>query len=73
MKALLNNRLIVIGFFLVLLGAVLPFLIVIRVVESTFFLNFLAFIASTVGIFLGVIGTAMHVGEERRKDDWQNY
>lgn len=66
------NRLIGIGFLLVLLGAVLPFLIVIRMVESTFFLNFLAFAASTIGIFLGVIGTAMHVGDSRRrqKNDW---
>jgi len=76
MRDLLNNRLIVIGFVCVLLGAVLPFLIVIRVIESTFFLNFLAFTVSTVGIFLGVIGTAMHVGNEhrrkKREDDWYN-
>jgi hypothetical protein len=66
------NRMIVAGFFLVLLGAVLPFLIVIQLVESTFFLNFISFLASVVGIFLGVIGTAMHVGDSRRsrENDW---
>lgn len=65
-----TNRLIVIGFFLVLAGAVLPFLIIIDVLPSTFLLNFLAFSSSMVGIFLGVIGTAMYVGEKRRtKDD----
>lgn len=66
------NRLIVIGFVCVLIGAVLPFAIVMRWVESTFFLNFLAFGASMVGIFLGVIGTAMYVGDSRRKreNDW---
>lgn len=73
MKNLLRNRLIVIGFVCVLVGAVLPFLIVIQLIESTFFLNFVAFTASTVGIFLGVIGTAMHVGEERQKDKWRDY
>lgn len=40
---MLKNRLIVVGFFMVLTGAVLPFLIVMGVLESTFFLNFLAF------------------------------
>ena len=66
------NRMIVAGFFCVLLGAVLPFLIVIRLVESTFLLNFVSFMASVVGIFLGVIGTAMHVGDSRRsrENDW---
>lgn len=66
------NRLIVIGFFLVLLGAVLPFLIVLGVVESTLFLNFLAFGASVVGVFLGIIGVATFVGEKKRQDDWPN-
>lgn len=74
---MLNNRLIILGFFGVLIGAVLPFLIVIGVIESTFFLNFLAFTTSTVGIFLGVIGTAMHVGDEhrrkKREDDWYDF
>jgi hypothetical protein len=68
------NRLVVAGFFLVLIGAVLPFLIVMRVVESTFLLNFISFAASIGGIFLGVIGTAMHVGDNRkrrsRENDW---
>ena len=66
------NRLVVIGFFLVFIGAVLPFAIVMGFVESTFLLNFLAFAASIIGIFLGVIGTAMHIGESRRQreNDW---
>lgn len=68
------NRLIAIGFVLVLIGAVLPFLIVIQIIESTFLLNGIAFVASTVGVFLGVIGTAMHVGSHKKQeDDWQNY
>jgi len=66
------NRLIVIGFFLVLLGAVLPFLMVMGLVESTLLLNFVAFSASVVGLFLGVIGMATYVGEKRRRrqDEW---
>ena len=67
------SRLIIIGFFLVLLGAVLPFLIVMGLVESTMILNFIAFASSVVGVFLGVIGTATYVGErrrEQRQDEW---
>jgi hypothetical protein len=68
------NRLIVVGFILVVIGAVLPFLIVLRVLPSTFLLNILAYAASTIGIFLGVIGVAMYVGESRRKnrDEWHD-
>lgn len=68
------NRLIVIGFFLVLLGAVLPFLIVMGLVESTLFLNFLAFAASVSGLFLGVLGIASYVGVKRRErqDEWHD-
>jgi multisubunit Na+/H+ antiporter MnhG subunit len=66
------NWLIVIGFFMVLAGAVLPFLIVIRLLPSTYLLNFSAFAASTAGIFLGVLGVAAYVGERRRRDDWRN-
>lgn len=70
----LLNRYIVIGFFLVLIGAVLPFLIVMRLVPSTFLLNFVAYFASVIGIFMAVLGVAMYVGGERRKkkDDWHD-
>lgn len=71
---MLTNRLVVIGFFCVLAGAVLPFLIVLDLLPSTFFLNFLAYGLSTGGLFLGVIGVATYVGEKRskRRDDWQD-
>lgn len=68
----LFNRVIVIGFFLVLIGAVLPFLMVIGVFGSTFLLNFIAFAASTIGVFLGVLGAAMYVGTYRRQDEDAN-
>ncbi len=70
----LLNRYIVIGFFLVLIGAVLPFLIVMRFLPSTFLLNFVAYFASVIGIFMAILGVAMYVGEERRtnKDEWHD-
>ena len=48
------------GVFLLLLGAVLPFLMVIRVLESTFFLNFFSWGASVVGLAFGMIAFAMY-------------
>jgi hypothetical protein len=59
---------ILIGFVLVVLGAVLPFLMVMRVLESTFFLNFLAYGSSMAGLFLGFIGASLYVNEHRGRN-----
>jgi hypothetical protein len=58
--------LLVLGVFLMLLGIVLPFLMVIRVLESTFFLNFVSWGASVTGLAFGTIGFA--VGSKGRRD-----
>ena len=59
---------------LLLAGAILPFLMIIGVLESTFFMNFLTYIASVIGMFVGFLGIAMWVGDERRQnDDWHDY
>ena len=58
---------ILIGFALVVLGVVLPFLMVLHVIESTFFLNFFSYGASLLGLILGLIGSAMYVGVHKRK------
>ena len=47
------------GVILMLLGIILPFLMLIKVLESTFFLNFFAWGASVTGLALGTIGFAM--------------
>ncbi len=51
---------ILLGFALVVLGVVLPFLMVLRVLESTFLLNFFSFTASMAGLLLGIAGAAMY-------------
>jgi hypothetical protein len=48
------------GLCLMLLGIVLPFLMVIKVVESTFFLNFFSWGASVAGLAFGTIGFATY-------------
>lgn len=52
------KKILFIGFLLVFFGALMPFLMVIKIVESTFFLNFLSYGASISGLILGIIGTA---------------
>jgi hypothetical protein len=47
------------GVFLMLLGIALPFLMIIQVLESTFFLNFFAWGASVAGLSFGTIGFAL--------------
>ncbi|MDQ2690403.1 MAG: hypothetical protein M3Y68_00040 [Chloroflexota bacterium] len=57
--------LILIGFVLVVIGVAVPFLIVIRVIPSTFFLNFFSYGASLTGLFLGIIGASQYMGRGR--------
>jgi hypothetical protein len=55
------KTLILIGFFLVLFGFVMPFLMTIHLIESSFWLSFLSHAASVGGMFLGFIGSAMYI------------
>jgi hypothetical protein len=50
-----------------LLGIILPFLMVIHVLESTFFLNFFSWGASVAGLALGTLGFALWTRD--RKDN----
>jgi len=47
---------VAIGLVLMLLGIALPFLMVLDVIESTFFLNFFSYIISLVGMLVASIG-----------------
>ena len=68
MKYLPPKKIILIGFLLVLLGAVIPWLIILRVIPSTFFLNFFAYAASISGLFMGIIGVAFYTRDRPRKE-----
>ncbi|MGB8983586.1 MAG: hypothetical protein WCC12_17085 [Anaerolineales bacterium] len=47
---MINSPRFLLGLALMLLGIILPFLMVIRVLESTFFLNFFSWGASAAGL-----------------------
>jgi len=66
MMHLIPVQLILIGFILSVMGVVLPLLMVIHIIESTFFINFVSYISSVVGLFLGIIGAASYIREHRK-------
>lgn len=63
-----SRHLIIIGFFLVLFGFIAPLLMVVGVLESTFFLNFFSYATSVGGLFMGIIGAAGYIRINRRRD-----
>ncbi len=52
------KQLLISAVLLMLFGCIMPFLMTIHVVESTFFLNFLSVGASLLGFLLGIAGIA---------------
>lgn len=66
-----GRRIILIGFFCVLVGAGLPFAIILGMLPSTFFLNFIAFSTSVMGIFLGAVGISfLNERSQHKNDHW---
>jgi hypothetical protein len=60
-ELMISPRLLLsLGLILMLLGIILPFLMVIQVLQSTFFLNFFSWGLSVAGLALGTIGFAMY-------------
>ena len=58
-------NLMIVGFILLVIGAVLPLLMVTGALESTYFANGAAIVGQVAGLFLGLIGVGMHTA--RRK------
>jgi len=59
------GRLLAIAIALMFFGVIMPFLMVIHLVESTLFLNFLSYAASTIGLFLGFITISAMQGKNK--------
>ena len=67
MMGLTSKQMLIIAVILLVLGVVLPFLMVMDVLESTFFLNFFSYTCQVSGLFLGMIGTFSLVKINRDK------
>ena len=59
--------LMVFGLILLFLGVALPFLMVIKVLDSSFFLIFFSSGSSTLGLALSMVGLAHWSRESKRK------
>ena len=62
------KRLFVIATLLMIFGVVMPFLMVLKVVESTFFLNFLSYGSQVLGFFLGIASVAAYGVKQKKKE-----
>jgi hypothetical protein len=67
MRSIKPISLLLCGFALVLAGFALPLLMVLQVIPSTFFLDFLAYAASFTGLLLGIIGSALYTAVHRNR------
>ena len=62
-------KLIGIGLVLVVLGVVGPVLMVLGLAETTYWLSFLSFGASTCGVLMGMVGSAFFARDRIRERD----
>jgi hypothetical protein len=58
---------LLIGFVLLLLGFALPALMIMQMLPSTFFLNFLSYGASFLGLMMGFTGAILLSARNRRR------
>ncbi len=63
-----SARTLLLAFALLLIGAALPFLMMLEWLPKTLPLGFVSYGASVGGLFVGILGAAMYVGEHRRDE-----
>jgi hypothetical protein len=61
------HQLMFFGFVLLLIGVILPFVMVLRLIEPTLLLNFIAYFSSLFGLLIGLSGVVLY-GISRRQD-----
>ena len=60
-----SKRLLAFGFILVTLGMVLPYLMIIQLLPTGFFLSFVSYASTTGGLLLGLLGAATYVKDRK--------
>ena len=61
MRLSLGTRYLIVGIGLMVLSVALAFMMVLQILPSTFWLNGLTYLASLIGLILGVVGVAYQV------------
>lgn len=64
---------IVVALLMLILGFVLPFLMMMRILESTILLNFVAYLVSIFGLVLGLVGASSYTRRADKENDGRNY
>jgi hypothetical protein len=64
MIPLRSKKILAISLILIVIGVVLPWLMVLHLIDSTLFLNFFAYTALVAGMFLGAIGVATYMSDK---------
>ena len=62
-------QLVLLGFVLLVIGFILPFLMVLQLLESTLLWNFVAYLASFFGLIIGLIGIVTHTRLHQKDKD----
>lgn len=65
------ERLIILGFVLVLAGFLIPFAMMLKFLESSFLLGFLSFGFSIGGMFMGLAGASLYRMKNPPKDHYK--
>ena len=60
-------KFILLGFVMALSAVIIPMLMILQFIPSTFFLNFLSYVLSVTGLVLGFYGMSMLVKIRRKK------
>jgi len=61
-------KLMLTGLALLIIGVVLPFVMVVRLVTPTLLLSFVSYASSTAGFIMGFIGLAQYGGTRKRSE-----
>jgi hypothetical protein len=65
MRSINNILILILGSVLVITGFIIPFLMVLQIIQASFLLSFLGFIASVSGLILGLIGITQYIRRDR--------
>ncbi|MDX1600290.1 MAG: hypothetical protein R3191_02115 [Anaerolineales bacterium] len=65
------ERMIILGFVLVLVGFLIPFAMMLKFLESSFLLGFLSFGSSISGMFMGLAGASLYRMKNPPKDQFR--
>jgi hypothetical protein len=68
MRTVRGEYLLLIGFLMMVVGIILPFLMVTKIIESTFFLNFFSYFIQVGGLFLSIVGIGYVVSFRKSKN-----